>query len=184
MTHALPLGREIVVHGRAPAEDKMRGEEIPKNNQSNIGKRDRAENQQMPVNIARRDALIAGQGFLNVIVKRPVPRIDDHRYLNGGVGQKNQKRTANDRPYRPCMRLQTMPCEGEQGGRRRVINIEPDIFRREEMLYPNYHFAGGVFAGKTQQRAEVGGKPIPAPNTHKGPDNHGREKETREWKKR
>ena len=29
-----------------------------------------------------------------------------------------------------------MPCEGEQGGRRRVINIEPDIFRREEMLTP------------------------------------------------
>ena len=54
----------------------MRGEKIPENNQANIGKRDRAENQQMPVNIARRDALIAGQGFLNVIVKRPVPSID------------------------------------------------------------------------------------------------------------
>ena len=82
MTHTHPLGREIVVHGRAPAEDKMRGEEIPENNQANIGKRDRAENQQMPVNIARRDALVAGQGFLNVILKRPVPRIDNHRYLN------------------------------------------------------------------------------------------------------
>ena len=148
MAHALPLGGEIIIHGRAPPEDKMRGEEVAENNQTDIRKGNRAENQQMPVYVAGRNALVSGQGILNVIVKRPVPRIDDHRHLHGGVGQENQEGTANNRPCRPCMRLQTVPRRCKQPRRSRVINVEPDIFRREEMADPDNQLAGGLFAGK------------------------------------
>ena len=128
-----PVRHVVVVHGRAPPEHVVRGEEGEHRLHQDVGGEHVEHRDQLPVVVPGGHRLrIRIERLLDEIVELAVPVVQVDADLHLEVGHQQDRRAAHHRPAVPAVAIDEVPGHAEERDHQDQVLVEPDPLRVEE----------------------------------------------------